>query len=288
MELYPIIANHFKLDGGAMFGVVPKSLWSKQYPADENNMIPMVSRCLLVVDGERRILIDNGFGNKQDDRFLKRFYLHGGDTLEKSLAAVGFSFDDITDMFYTHLHFDHCGGGLKFNAEKTAIETVFKNATYWVSSSHWDWANNPNAREKASFLRENILPLDNSDQLRLFEGNQELFPNFYVRLFNGHTNGQAIPFINYHGRIVVFMADLLPFTVHIPLPWIMSYDTRPLLTLKEKEHFLAEALEKDYILFFEHDAFYEACNLHSTPKGVRPHKTFLLRDGLEADPENLR
>ena len=278
MKLYSIPTGNLKLDGGAMFGVVPKSMWSKQYPADENNLCNWAMRCLLVIDGDRKILIDNGIGDKQDARFLSHFHLNGDDTLEGSLAKLGLTKDDITDMVLTHLHFDHTGGSIEWNEDKTKLIPSFKNAKYWVSKAQWEWATKPNKREKASFLGENILPMEESGQLNIIEEEGEIFPNFDIKMFDGHTDGQMIPHINYNGRTVVFMADLLPSTVHIPIPWVMAYDTRPLITLKDKEKFFKDALENDYILFFEHDIFNECCTLKETPKGARVKETFDLSE----------
>lgn len=278
MKLYSIPTGNLKLDGGAMFGVVPKSMWSKQYPADENNLCNWAMRCLLVIDGDRKILIDNGIGDKQDARFLSHFHLNGDDTLVGSLAKLGLTKDDITDMVLTHLHFDHTGGSIEWNEDKSKLIPSFKNAKYWVSKAQWEWATKPNKREKASFLGENILPMEESGQLNIIEEEGEIFPNFDIKMFDGHTDGQMIPHINYNGRTVVFMADLLPSTVHIPIPWVMAYDTRPLITLKDKEKFFKDALENDYILFFEHDIFNECCTLKETPKGARVKETFDLSE----------
>ena len=269
MKLIPIETGNFKLDGGAMFGVVPKVLWQKLYPADENNLCNWAMRCLLVVDGDRRILIDNGIGNKQDENWLKHYYLNGDATLENSLAEAGFKPEDITDMVITHMHFDHCGGSVNYTADKSGFELAFPNATYWTSKQQFEWATNPNRREEASFLKENILPIQESGKLKLIEEEGEYIPNITFKLYNGHTEGQLIPHINYDGKTVVFMADLMPSSAHIPMPWIMAYDTRPLETLKDKERFYAEALANDYVLFLEHDLYNEACVLHETPKGVR-------------------
>ena len=268
MELYSIPTGNQKLDGGAMFDVVPKSIWNKVYPADENNQINLAMRCLLVVDGDRRILIDNGIGDKQSEKFFSHYNLNGDETLVGSLALHGFSPGDITDMFLTHLHFDHCGGSVKYNSDRSGFELAFPNATYWISRPQWDWAMNANRRESASFLNENIKPIEESGKLMLFEQEGELFPGFEVRFFNGHTVGQAIPLIHSNGRTVVFTADLLPTMAHLPLPYVMSYDTQPLITLDEKEKFLLEAADKDYILFFEHDIYNECCTLTRTEKGV--------------------
>jgi glyoxylase-like metal-dependent hydrolase (beta-lactamase superfamily II) len=275
MQLHKIETGNLKLDGGAMFGVVPKSIWNKSYPSDENNLCNWAMRCLLVVDGDRKILIDNGIGDKQDEKFLKHYYLNGDATLENSLAIPGYSPDDITDMFLTHLHFDHCGGSIKKVGEFD-FEPTFKNATYWISKPQWEWATSPNRREKASFLKENIFPIQESGQLKIIEEETEIFPGFKVKIFNGHTDGQMIPHISYKGKTIVFMADLLPSTAHVPLPYIMAYDTRPLITLQDKERFFEEAIKNDYILFFEHDLYNECCTLEMTEKGIRVKETFDL------------
>ena len=278
MELYPIPTGHFKLDGGAMFGVVPKSLWSKVYPSDENNMIDMVMRCLLIVDGNRRILINNGIGDKQSEKFFSRFYLSGEESLVGSLAQHGLRPEDITDMFLTHLHFDHCGGSVKLKSDKSGYELTFPNANYYISGAQWNWAINSNKRESASFLIENIKPIEESGKLKIFGEDADLFDNVKIRLFNGHTDGQAIPLISYKGRTVVFTSDMLPTKAHVPLPWIMSYDTRPLITLDEKESFLNEAADNDYILFLEHDAYNECFRVQRTDKGVVAGESFKLED----------
>ena len=277
MRLHKIETGNLKLDGGAMFGVVPKSLWAKAYPADENNLCNWSMRCLLVVDGDRKILIDNGIGDKQDDKFLKHYHLNGEDTLAGSLQKAGYSPDDITDMVLTHLHFDHCGGSIHKTGEDR-YEPVFKNATYWISNPQWEWAIHPNRREKASFLKENILPIKDSGQLKLVEEEMEIFPGFRLVFYNGHTDGQMIPHIQYKGKTIVFMADLLPSTAHVPLPYVMAYDTRPLLTLQEKEKFFAEAIENEYILFLEHDLYNECCTIENTEKGARVKDTFKLSE----------
>ncbi|MCE9540155.1 MAG: MBL fold metallo-hydrolase [Bacteroidetes bacterium] len=298
MKLHVINTGNFKLDGGAMFGVVPKMLWSKTNPADENNMCNWTMRCLLIEEGNRLTLIDNGIGNKQDAKFYSHFFLNGDDTLEKSLNLAGFSNDDITDMFLTHLHFDHCGGGIKFNEDNTALETVFKNATYWSNAEHWEWAVKPNAREKPSFLKENILPIEASGQLKFIVGSmaheqkeriqdnneleystsKQLGDNVSFMLTRGHTDAMMIPHIKYKGKTVVFMADLLPSTGHIPLPYVMGYDTRPLLTLTEKEKFMSLAADEEFILFFEHDFANECCTVQKTEKGIRLKETFTLKE----------
>lgn len=275
MKLYSIETGNLKLDGGAMFGVVPKVMWNKKYPADDNNLCNWAMRCLLIVDGDRKILIDNGIGDKQDEKFLKHYYLNGDFSLEKSLAKYGFSTDDITDMVLTHLHFDHCGGSIKYNEEGQLVP-AFKNATYWTTKTQFEWATNPNRREKASYLKENILPIHESGQLNLIEEEGEFIPNVYAKIFNGHTDGQLIPHIQMNGKTIAFMADLLPSTAHVPMPWVMAYDTKPLMTLKDKERFYKEALEENVILFFEHDLYNECCSIEMTEKGVMVKEIFKL------------
>lgn len=293
MNLYTIHCGNFKLDGGAMFGVVPKSIWQKLNPADENNMCSWALRSLLIEDGERLILIDTGMGNKQSEKFFGHYYLHGDGNLDKSLAAQGFHRDDITDVFLTHLHFDHCGGAIEKEGDK--LLPAFKNAVYWSNENHWKWATEPNAREKASFLKENILPIQESGQLKFIKHPSEnlqlgwalLPPDLYrsdfvnnisVLFVNGHTESMMLPTITYKGKTIVFMADLLPSYAHIPLPYVMGYDTRPLLTMNEKENFLNEALQNDYILYFEHDPVHECCTLQQTEKGIRPKEFFKVSD----------
>lgn len=261
-----------------MFGVVPKVIWGKTYPSDENNLCNWSMRCLLIVDGDRRILIDCGIGDKQSEKFFVNYHLNGDDTLGKSLLTAGYTVDDITDVILTHLHFDHAGGAVRWNDDRTDYEVTFKNATYWTSRQQWAWATNPNNREKASFLKENILPIREKGKLELIDGDTELFPNVSVRIFNGHTDGQVIPFIRYAEHTVVYMADLLPSSSHVPLPWVMSYDTRPLVTLQEKEIFMAEAAENGYILFLEHDIRHECCTVEATEKGVKVKACFALSD----------
>jgi glyoxylase-like metal-dependent hydrolase (beta-lactamase superfamily II) len=285
MKLYSINTGYFKLDGGAMFGVVPKSIWNKINPADENNLCSWALRCLLIEEDDRLILVDNGNGDKQDAKFFSHYHLHGDDTLDKSLAKHGFHRDDITDAFLTHLHFDHCGGSIVREGEK--LVPAFKNATYWSNKAHWDWAVQPNEREKASFLKENILPIEESGQLRYIDvtgssegklGETQFTGNISVRFVSGHTEAMMLPQIKYKGRIIVYMADLLPSAGHIPLPYVMAYDMFPLTTLHEKKLFLKEALEKDYILFFEHDPVHECCNLQQTERGIRAKDFFKLED----------
>ena len=249
MKLYTINTGNLKLDGGAMFGVVPKVIWGKLYPADENNLCNWSMRCLLIIDEDRKILVDCGIGDKQGEKFFSNYYLNGDDTLDRSLAAIGLGVDDITGVFLTHLHFDHCGGAVRWNEDRTDYVPTFKNATYITSKAQWEWATNPNNREKASFLKENILPLMEKGRLKLVDSDCELFPGISIRIFNGHTDGQVIPFVRYKDKTIVFMADLLPSSAHIPLPYVMSYDTRPLITLKEKEAFMTEAAQHGYILF---------------------------------------
>jgi glyoxylase-like metal-dependent hydrolase (beta-lactamase superfamily II) len=285
MQLYTINTGYFKLDGGAMFGVVPKSIWNKINPADENNLCDWALRCMLIEDEGRLILVDTGNGDKQDAKFFGHYHLHGEDTLEKSLKSYGFHPDDITDVFLTHLHFDHCGGTIKREGEK--LVPAFKNARCWSNAAHWDWAVYPNAREKASFLKENILPIKESGQLELVEvnggingqlGKTRFTDNISVRFVSGHTESMMLPQIQYKGRTVVYMADLLPSQGHIPLPYVMGYDMFPLTTLNEKTSFLTEALAGDYVLFFEHDPVYECCTLKQTERGIRPDQFFKLSE----------
>ncbi|MBK7087509.1 MAG: MBL fold metallo-hydrolase [Chitinophagaceae bacterium] len=275
MKLYSINTGYFKLDGGAMFGVVPKSIWHKINPADENNLCSWALRCLLIEDGKRLTLIDNGIGDKQDEKFFGHYYLHGNDTLDKSLAAHGFSKNDITDVILTHLHFDHCGGSIKRDGDK--LVPAFKNAVYWSNARHWKWATEPNDREKASFLKENILPIKDSGQLKFIEADGNSFPeNIIIRQVFGHTEAMMLPQISYKGKSILYMADLLPSAGHIPLPYIMGYDMFPLTTLNEKKSFLMEALQNEYILFFEHDPAIECCNLLMSDRGIRMKDQFLL------------
>ncbi|TXD82687.1 MBL fold metallo-hydrolase [Subsaximicrobium wynnwilliamsii] len=279
MQLYPINAGNFKLDGGAMFGVVPKSLWNKTNPADANNMIDIAARCLLIEDGDRLILIDTGMGNKQSDKFFGYYYLWGNDSIDNSLKAHGFHRDDITDVFMTHLHFDHCGGGIQWNKDRTGYEPAFKNARFWSNQDHWDWATHPNNREKASFLEENILPIEQSGQLQYTALPENDFLKdsklgFDIFFANGHTDKQMIPMIEYKDKTICFMADLLPTVGHLPLPFVMGYDTRPLLTLDEKQKFLNLAADQNYYLFLEHDAHNEIITVEHTEKGVRLKETY--------------
>ena len=279
MNLHVINTGYFKLDGGAMFGVVPKSIWQKTNPADANNMCTWAMRCLLIEDGKQLILIDNGIGNKQDAKFFQHYFLHGDDSLTKSLNALGFSEGDVTDMFLSHLHFDHCGGGVKYEDEKPKL--VFKNAKYWSNADHWKWATQPNAREKASFLKENILPMQESGHLNFVDIDKSSpFPQFDLFYASGHTDKMMIPKIKYKDKTICFVADLLPSVGHIPLPYVMGYDTRPLITLDEKEKFLKEAAVNNYVLFLEHDSVNECCTVKDTEKGVRLDRTFALNEIL--------
>jgi len=285
MKLYSINTGYFKLDGGAMFGVVPKSIWNKINPADENNMCSWALRSLLIEDGDRLILIDTGMGDKQDAKFFGHYYLHGDDTLDKSLAKYGFGKDDITDVFLTHLHFDHCGGAIVRENDK--LVPAFTKATYWSNKEHWDWAVYPNEREKASFLKENILPIEDSGQLKFVDvsggihgklGESSFATDISIRFVSGHTESMMLPQINYKGKTIVYMADLLPSQGHLPLPYVMAYDMFPLTTLNEKKSFLKEAVENDYILFFEHDPVNECCNLVQTERGIRAKELFRLEE----------
>ena len=279
MKIYPIETGNFKLDGGAMFGVVPKTIWNKTNPADENNLIDIAARCLLIEDGKRLILIDTGMGNKQSDKFFGYYSLWGSHSMDKSLAKYGFHRDDITDVFMTHLHFDHCGGSIQWNNDKTGYEVAFKNAKFWTNENHWEWATKPNPREKASFLHENILPMQESGHLHFIKRNESDFVEkselgFGIFFVDGHTEKMMIPHIYWQGKTICFMADLLPTAGHIPLPYVMGYDTRPLLTLTEKEKFMNAAAEKNYYLFLEHDAHNEIITVEKTEKGVRLKEQF--------------
>ena len=283
MTLSPINAGNFKLDGGAMFGVVPKFLWQRTNPADSNNMIDIAARCLLIEDGDRLILIDTGMGDKQSYKFYSYYYLWGDDTLDKSLSQYGFNREDVTDVFMTHLHFDHCGGSIQWNKNKEVLEPAFKNAHFWSNADHWKWATQPNKREKASFLKENILPMEECGQLKfvdlpkhdILRDSSLGFDIFYA---DGHTDKQMIPMINYKGKTICFMADLLPTAGHLPIPFVMGYDTRPLITLDEKEKFLSLAADNNFYLFLEHDAHNEIITVQHTEKGVRLKETLFCND----------
>ena len=286
MKLHTIYTGNFKLDGGAMFGVVPKSIWNRSNPADENNLCTWAMRCLLIEDGNRLVLIDNGIGDKQDEKFFSYYYLHGGQSLNGSLEKLGFHPNDITDVFLTHLHFDHCGGSIVRRGDK--LEPAFKNAVYWSNEYHWQWATQPNDREKASFLKENILPIQQSGQLKFIGVDHEpgalktvpsgILDSLSVFTVNGHTDAMMLPKIRYKDRTLVFVADLLPSVGHLPLPYVMAYDMFPLTTLSEKKAFLQEAAEQNYILFFEHDPVIECCTVQSTEKGIRLKEQFRLED----------
>lgn len=280
MKLTTINTGMFKLDGGAMFGVVPKSIWHSLNPADENNMCTWAMRCLLVETGNRLVLIDNGIGDKQGEKFFSYYYLHGEDTLQKSLHQAGHDFNDITDVVLTHLHFDHCGGSVKYNDDRTALELAFPNATYWSSAAHWNMTKNPNAREKASFLKENIEPIETSGKLKFCNQGDTIAPGISILVSNGHTEGMIHPVIKYKEKTIVYVADMIPSSHHIPVPYVMGYDTFPLTTMIEKEKFLEEAAANNYYLYFEHDPTVEVCNLKSTPKGVRKQDSLSLRDIL--------
>ncbi len=283
MQIYPIETGNFKLDGGAMFGVVPKVIWQKTNPADSNNLIDMSLRCMLIEDGDRLILIDNGTGDKQSAKFFGYYYPFGDDSLDKSLKKYGFHRDQITDVFLTHLHFDHCGGSIQWNKDRTGYEPAFKNAKFWSNKNHWQWAVEPNPREKASFLKENIIPIEESGQLNFvtipgnkFSVNSEL--GFDILFTDGHTEKQMIPHIKYQGKTIVFAADLLPSVGHIPLPYVMSYDTRPLITMDEKAKFLHDAVENQYYIFLEHDFVNQLCTVKHTEKGVRLDQTYKFNE----------
>jgi glyoxylase-like metal-dependent hydrolase (beta-lactamase superfamily II) len=278
MNIYPIETGNFKLDGGAMFGVVPKSIWQKTNPADDKNLIEMSMRCMLIEDGNRLILIDTGLGSKQSNKFYSYYSLYGDFSLDSSLAKQGFHRDDITDVFLTHLHFDHCGGAIQWNSDKTLLQPAFKNAKFWSNDRHWEWATDPNPREKASFLKENINPIKESGQLNFIHSNPSEQIGFDILFVDGHTEKQMLPILNYQGKTIVFMADLLPTVGHIPLPYVMGYDTRPLLTIQEKEQFLNQAANNEYYLFLEHDATHELCTVHHTEKGVRLKETHKFID----------
>jgi glyoxylase-like metal-dependent hydrolase (beta-lactamase superfamily II) len=275
MVLHTIETGSFQLDGGAMFGVVPKSIWQKTNPADSNNMCTWAMRCMLIEHENKRILIDTGIGNKQSEKFFSHYNLLGDNDIVSNLNKKGFSADDITDVILTHLHFDHCGGAIKRSKEKDFFEPAFKNATYWSNEKHWQWATVPNEREKASFLKENIMPLQESGQLKFTNGNA-LYDFIHLEHSFGHTESMMHPTVLYKGRKIMYMADLLPSIGHIPLPYIMGYDTRPLLTLEDRKR-IFESLEKENaILFLEHDSVNECCTLQMTEKGIRLNETFRL------------
>nr|WP_298923517.1 MBL fold metallo-hydrolase [uncultured Allomuricauda sp.] len=283
MTIYPVETGNFKLDGGAMFGVVPKSIWNRTNPADSNNMIDIAARSLLIQDDDRLILIDTGMGNKQSEKFFSYYYRWGNYSLDNSLKELGFHRDDITDVFMTHLHFDHCGGSVQWNQDRTGYEPAFKNARFWTNQAHWEWATNPNSREKASFLKENLLPMQESGQLHFAQRNDSAFLEkselgFGILFVDGHTEKQMIPHIKYKGKNIFFAADLVPTVGHIPVPYVTGFDTRPLLSLDEKAKFLNNIVESNSLLFFEHDAHNQLCTLKHTEKGVRLDELFSFNE----------
>jgi len=281
MRLHVIDTGFFKLDGGAMFGVVPKSIWQRTNPADENNLCNWAMRCLLIEDGDRLILIDTGMGNKQDAKFFSYYYPSGSASLLSSLKDKGFSPEDVTDVFLTHLHFDHCGGGTVWNSDRSQVLPLFPNAKYWTHPDHWQWATQPNAREKASFLKENLLPMQESGQLNFTNiSGASPFPQFDIVYVNGHTDKMMLPKIRYKEHTLLYMADLIPSIGHLPIPYVMGYDTRPLLTIEEKTTILQECADNNYILFLEHDSVNECCTVQQTEKGVRLKETFALSEIL--------
>jgi len=280
MNLYKIETGNLKLDGGAMFGVVPKVLWQNLYPADEHNLCNWSMRCLLIETDNKKVLIDTGMGDKQSDKFFSYYYPNGNETLMSSLLSNGFTPEDITDVILTHLHFDHSGGAVKYNNANELVP-AFPNATYHISKTHWNWANKPNRRERASFLPENFIPLKDHGQLNLIEEEKELFPGIEIKIFNGHTEGQIIPYIKYKNKTLVYGGDLFPSAAHIPMPYIMSYDTKPLITLDDKKRFFADVKNNDVILFFEHDLYNECCSLIETEKGFKVNETFSLDDFIK-------
>ena len=286
MKLHPIEAGNFKLDGGAMFGVVPKTIWNKTNPADENNLIDIAARCLLIEDRNRLTLIDTGMGNKQSDKFFGYYSLWGDHSLDRSLKNAGFHRDDITDVFMTHLHFDHCGGSVNWNKDKTGYEVAFKNAKFWTNDNHWEWATKPNAREKASFLHENIIPMQESGQLNFIDRPDSGFGfsselGFDILYADGHTEKQMLPHINYNGKTIVFCADMLPTAGHIPIPYVTGYDTRPLMSMDEKQIFLNNAADNNYYLWLEHDAHNQIITVQHTEKGIRLKEIFKCEDILK-------
>lgn len=276
MKLYSIDTGFFKLDGGAMFGVVPKSIWQRTNPADERNLCTWATRLLLIEDGDRLTLIDTALGDKQDAKFFGHYHLHGDDTLDSSLSKYGFHRDDITDIILTHLHFDHVGGAIKRKGEK--LIPAFKNAQFWSNEKHWDWANNSNPREKASFLKENIQPIQESGQLSFIAEGEKFDTDIAIRYAHGHTEAMMLPQIQYKDKTILYMADLLPSVGHIPLPYVMAYDVRPLTTMQERNNYWNEIVDKEYILFLEHDPVNECCTLQHTEKGIRLKDTFRLNE----------
>jgi glyoxylase-like metal-dependent hydrolase (beta-lactamase superfamily II) len=278
MKLYSLISDKFKLDGGACFGVVPKSVWQKLYPPDENNMIDIVNRLMIIETENRKILIDTGIGRKQEEKYLAYFHISPDFSLEKSLAAINIAPEEITDVIFTHLHFDHCGGAVKYNADRTALELTFINAIHWCSKAQWEWATKPNSREKASYHKDNFIPVFESGKLKFIEEERELYKDIYLKFANGHTDGQLIPMIRYKGRTIVYTADFIAAIGNIAIPYIPAFDTRPLISMKEKEEFLNEAVNNDYILFFEHDNLYECCTLQKIEKKISHKEILSLKD----------
>jgi glyoxylase-like metal-dependent hydrolase (beta-lactamase superfamily II) len=278
MQVYSVDTGMFKLDGGAMFGVVPKVIWNKLNPSDEKNLCTWAMRCMLVVEGDRKILIDTGMGKKQSEKFFSHYYPHGDGELVQSLHRLGFSIDEITDVILTHLHFDHCGGAVSFIDEK--LVPTFPNATYWSNENHWNWAIHPNAREKASFLKENFVPIQEHGQLKFIEeitGQKTRFSdNIEILFVHGHTKSMMLPLVHFNGKKICYMADLIPSSLHIPLPYVMGYDMFPMTTLIEKENYLEEALKEEHILFFEHDPISECCTIEKTEKGYKRKDCFNL------------
>ncbi|WP_276133488.1 MBL fold metallo-hydrolase [Polluticoccus soli] len=278
MRLFSVNAGYFKLDGGAMHGVVPKSMWNKANPSDENNMCTWAMRCLLIDHGNYRILVDTGMGTKQDEKFFSYYQPHGDDTLEKSLAKHGYTPEDITDVFLTHLHFDHCGGAIKREGDK--LVPAFPNATYWSNEKHWQAATNPNEREKASFLKENILPLQEASRFHFIDASDggEWIKDINIRIVNGHTDAMMLPQIQFNNTTILYCADLIPSVAHVSMPWVMAYDMRPIDTLKEKHQLLEQAVNENWVLFFEHDPKIECCTLQNTDRGIRVKETFTMHD----------
>lgn len=282
MQLHVIDAGHFKLDGGAMFGVVPKTIWNRLIPADDKNLCSWDMRCLLIEDGNRLMLVDTGMGDKQDPKWQAFYYRHGEGELVRSIEKAGFGAHEVTDVLFSHFHFDHCGGGVKWNAAHTGYELTFVNAKYWTHSEHWQTATFPNAREKATFFKENILPIQEAGQLYFSDQVENPFgKNVQPMYADGHTEKMTMFKVDYKGQTVVFMADTIPSHAHLPVPYVMGYDVRPLETMKEKEALLNEALENNYLLFFDHDPLVDCCTVEMTDKGIRVKDKGLLKDFLK-------